>query len=110
MYILPQTYQLLSNLPIVSAYKGAHVPLRKIFRISILHTPAAGSAVPACIRLELQKIFLVRPVSTGSRSVRAGQKCENASALTSSGFNTAIAPLTCVKTARALVKPKLLFI
>ena len=42
---------------IASVYNGTHAQQGKIFRISVLHTLAIGSAMPAHIRLELQKIF-----------------------------------------------------
>ena len=42
---------------LASVYKGTHAPQGKIFRISVLHTLAIGSAMPAHILLELQKIF-----------------------------------------------------
>ena len=42
---------------LASVYKGIHAAQGKIFRISVLHILAIGSAMPAHIRLELQKIF-----------------------------------------------------
>ena len=42
---------------LASVYKGTHAPQGKIFRISVLHTLVIGAAMPAHMRLELQKFF-----------------------------------------------------
>ena len=99
--VLPTAFYALS-LSVASFYKGTHAPQGKIFRISVLHTLVIGSAMPAHMRLELQKIFSLwgRRVLTDGSGVRARQRRAGVAVPTASGFNTAIAPLTPVKTLR----------